>query len=547
MRICKLQNAKVQGPPNGGVSNGVVSRSGLVLPFLSFFVLFGTFPIFPGFSRFARGWSGDFPDSFLFCLETPRFSFSQILCILSPQLTTSLLNEREITHLIGAQPVLESYAVSDGFWALPLEIAEGMSQTICNYCSTRKEKERKKSRKARTTLEKSCRTIFRRARIRRLIWPPSICVNSASRIPPCENSACAQQQELAVWSFGFFAYSMVMSAGYLADCLYGRIRKWHIDSNRPPPRSTPFRTLTSGKDKAHKHKLIFPVTARVGGGSPDRVARGLPTGGQGSKVYVLCAEPKEHNKHLRPGTRPGGSVTGVTEKLFMCQMFMCLFRPLSLRHGWYIFPHVPYSGSTTHLTLFGAVVRGADLSASLPSLALLSPPECTKIARFSAVAAAIFTAPGNIARLFEAPRCAISSAKKIASEPRLFLRWKRVKMILVAEFPAIPSSAVKNKSLANGDARFWCTQLSSLFIQERFSWEIAHPLHWYCNQALTQTTLWTETWLCRRMWTKQLVNCFWIVPSGKLVSTVLFLMAGSLTWVPIYASRTIIVIKQTLL
>ena len=35
------------------------------------------------------------------------------------------------------------------------------------------------------------------------------------------------------------------------------------------------------------------------------MARGLPTGGQGSKVYVLCAEPKEH-KHFRPGTRPGG-------------------------------------------------------------------------------------------------------------------------------------------------------------------------------------------------------------------------------------------------
>ena len=39
--------------------------------------------------------------------------------------------------------------------------------------------------------------------------------------------------------------------------------------------------------------------------SPDRVARGLPTGGQGSKVYVLCAEPKKY-KHFRPGTRPGG-------------------------------------------------------------------------------------------------------------------------------------------------------------------------------------------------------------------------------------------------
>ena len=47
------------------------------------------------------------------------------------------------------------------------------------------------------------------------------------------------------------------------------------------------------------------MTARAGGGSPDRVGGGLPTGGQGSKVYVLCAEPKEH-KRFRPGTRPGG-------------------------------------------------------------------------------------------------------------------------------------------------------------------------------------------------------------------------------------------------
>ena len=53
----------------------------------------------------------------------------------------------------------------------------------------------------------------------------------------------------------------------------------------------------SGKEKAHKHKQIFPVTARAGGG-------GLPTGGQGSKVFVLCAEPNEH-KRFRPGTRPG--------------------------------------------------------------------------------------------------------------------------------------------------------------------------------------------------------------------------------------------------
>ena len=42
--------------------NGGASRSRLVLPFLSFFVLFGTFPIFLGFSRFVRGLSEDLPD-----------------------------------------------------------------------------------------------------------------------------------------------------------------------------------------------------------------------------------------------------------------------------------------------------------------------------------------------------------------------------------------------------------------------------------------------------------------------------------------------------
>ena len=36
--------------------------------------------------------------------------------------------------------------------------------------------------------------------------------------------------------------------------------------------------------------------------SPDRVARGLPTGGQGSTVYVLCAEPRDLNIFVRvPG------------------------------------------------------------------------------------------------------------------------------------------------------------------------------------------------------------------------------------------------------
>ena len=69
--------------------------------------------------------------------------------------------------------------------------------------------------------------------------------------------------------------------------------------------------------------------------------------------------------------------------------------------------------------------------------------ECTKIARFSAAAAAIFNALLKIARVFEAPRRAISSAKKIASELRFLLRIKWVKVVLAAEFPAIPSSAAK--------------------------------------------------------------------------------------------------------
>ena len=88
-----------------GVSNGGVSGSGLVLPFCPFW----DFPDFLGFSRFARGFSGIFPDWSLFLslgllraptrnspervrgtiwtfpeksgkhpgLETPRFSFSQ--------------------------------------------------------------------------------------------------------------------------------------------------------------------------------------------------------------------------------------------------------------------------------------------------------------------------------------------------------------------------------------------------------------------------------------------------------------------------------------
>ena len=98
-----------QGPLNGGVSNRGVSRSRLVLPFLSFFVLFGTFLIFLGFFLICSGMVRGFSRFVLFLclgllraptrnspervrdtiwtfpkksgkhpgLETPRFSFSQ--------------------------------------------------------------------------------------------------------------------------------------------------------------------------------------------------------------------------------------------------------------------------------------------------------------------------------------------------------------------------------------------------------------------------------------------------------------------------------------
>ena len=95
-------------------------------------------------------------------------------------------------------------------------------------------------------------------------------------------------------------------------------------------------TKLSGKEKAHKHKQNFPVTARVGRVSRPGGGGGLPTGGQGSKFMCCVRNPKNINIFVRvpgredSGTRPGGSVTGVTEKLFTCQMFMCLFRPLNL-------------------------------------------------------------------------------------------------------------------------------------------------------------------------------------------------------------------------
>ena len=62
---------------------------------------------------------------------------------------------------------------------------------------------------------------------------------------------------------------------------------------------------------------------------------------RGQKLIFCVRNPRNINVFVRvpgweeSGSRPGGSVTGVTEKLFMCQMFMCLFRPLTSGGGFY--------------------------------------------------------------------------------------------------------------------------------------------------------------------------------------------------------------------
>ena len=79
---------------------------------------------------------------------------------------------------------------------------------------------------------------------------------------------------------------------------------------------------------------FFPVTARVGGGLPTVWGGVSRTVARGQKFMCGVRNPRNIDVFVRvpgrekSGSRPGGSVTGVTEKLFMCQMFMCLFRPL---------------------------------------------------------------------------------------------------------------------------------------------------------------------------------------------------------------------------
>ena len=117
-------------------------------------------------------------------------------------------------------------------------------------------------------------------------------------------------------------------------------------------------------------------------------------------------------------------------------------------------------------------------------------PECTKIARFSAVAAAIFTAPPQNRAIFEAPRCAISFAKKIASERRFSLRLKGTNLIPTAEFPAIPESAAKIASerrcaiLVHSDSNHLDAPSSGLAISVLRSVELREWLGRICTLRL---------------------------------------------------------------
>ena len=84
------------------------------------------------------------------------------------------------------------------------------------------------------------------------------------------------------------------------------------------------------------NKFFRWLPGRGGVSRPGRGRVSRPVA-RGQKFMCCVRNPRNINVFVRvpgreeSGSRPGGSVTGVTEKLFMCQMFMCLFRPLVLR------------------------------------------------------------------------------------------------------------------------------------------------------------------------------------------------------------------------
>ena len=77
-------------------------------------------------------------------------------------------------------------------------------------------------------------------------------------------------------------------------------------------------TLRIGK--AHKHKQYCSVTARVGGGSPDRLARG--------QTFMCCVRNPRNIEISVRGTRPGGSVTGGDrEILYVPEIYVPFLAP----------------------------------------------------------------------------------------------------------------------------------------------------------------------------------------------------------------------------
>ena len=74
-------------------------------------------------------------------------------------------------------------------------------------------------------------------------------------------------------------------------------------------------------------------------GDPSSAEGVSRAGGQGSKIYALSLEPKEH-ECICPGTQPGRQVTKVTGQSFMCSSFVSMSCPQSCLHA----PHDKSSG-----------------------------------------------------------------------------------------------------------------------------------------------------------------------------------------------------------
>ena len=69
-----------------------------------------------------------------------------------------------------------------------------------------------------------------------------------------------------------------------------------------PVQHTGLSGVLSGKDKAHKHKQIFPVTARVGGGLPTGWPRVSRLVARGQNFMCCVRNPKNINIFVRvPG------------------------------------------------------------------------------------------------------------------------------------------------------------------------------------------------------------------------------------------------------